>query len=207
MHRELPLNHQLRHRGPRGLLLRSHPPPHPPSPLHPRDLRTISRTPYSFSTFTFRFLKHSSIRSWKGRRFSDTRFSWILIPAPRKGIWRGGWWPVSWVPGLSVGPGTRGAEGLALLRICPGCSGPPETFSRGHGPWQTESCRLGVCSGRGGRAAAALPSRRAGAPPPGWVFATSLPCGIWAGECGTRGEETAALTQRLVQEVLGDAGR
>ena len=71
---------------------------HPPSPTPPISpslalgtSRTISLTPYSFSTFTFRFLKHSSIRSWKGRRFSDTLLSWILMPAPRKGIWGEKW--------------------------------------------------------------------------------------------------------------------
>lgn len=51
-----------------------------------KDTDTNSLAPYCFSTFAFKCLKHSSILSWKGRRLSETLLSWILIPAPRKGI-------------------------------------------------------------------------------------------------------------------------
>ena len=51
-----------------------------------KDTNTNSLAPYCFSTFAFKCLKHSSILSWKGRRLSETLLSWILIPAPRKGI-------------------------------------------------------------------------------------------------------------------------
>lgn len=51
-----------------------------------KESNTNSLVPYCFSTLTFKCMKHSSIRSWKGRRFSETLLSWILIPAPRKGI-------------------------------------------------------------------------------------------------------------------------
>lgn len=47
---------------------------------------TSSLTPYSFSTFFFSCLKHSSMRSWKGRRSSVTFFPCRLIPLPNNGI-------------------------------------------------------------------------------------------------------------------------
>ncbi len=47
---------------------------------------TSSLTPYSFSTFFFSCLKHSSMRSWKGRRSSATLFPCRPIPLPNNGI-------------------------------------------------------------------------------------------------------------------------
>ena len=49
---------------------------------------TNSLTPYSFSTFFFSCLKHSSMRSWKGRRSSVTLFPWREIPPPNNGIYK-----------------------------------------------------------------------------------------------------------------------
>lgn len=49
---------------------------------------TSSLTPYSFSTFFFSCLKHSSIRSWKGRKSSVTLFPWREIPPPSNGIYK-----------------------------------------------------------------------------------------------------------------------
>lgn len=53
---------------------------------------TSSLTPYSFSTFFFSCLKHSSMRSWKGRRSSVTLFPWREIPPPSNGIYKQKLW-------------------------------------------------------------------------------------------------------------------
>lgn len=49
---------------------------------------TSSLTPYSFSTFFFSCLKHSSIRSWNGRKSSVTLLPWSEIPPPSNGIYK-----------------------------------------------------------------------------------------------------------------------
>lgn len=125
------------------------------------DCRTISLTPYSFSTFTFRLLKHSSMRSWKGRRFSDTLFSWILIPAPRKGIWRERRWTVSQrlAAGPPSGPGPRSSRGPLPAETRPGQAGPLRPSHRAAALGDRKAAGSGCALDRGKRRVAAFAVR------------------------------------------------